>query len=115
MLVALSSANYKFPNPRLVGARLNTAGPAKTCRHRQQIRHVESGWFVSQGFSRDCNCSLQPGLLATPSWAVMASLGSWKRLTSGVASRTELRPPGTWIINKKWTVSCSFQLAEEYE
>lgn len=87
--MTLSSTNYKFPNPRRLGARLKQ-GPL-LLRLVVNCNSVESGWFVSQSSSRDCNCLwlLFPEawssmvLLATPRWE-RAFAASQKGLARGV-------------------------------
>lgn len=54
VLVTLSSANYKFPNPRHLGASLKQR--LFVLRLAVNCSSVESGRFVSQGSSRRCNC-----------------------------------------------------------
>lgn len=52
VLVALSSTNYKFPNPRHLGASLKQG--LFVLRLAVNCNSVESGRFVSQSSSGDC-------------------------------------------------------------
>lgn len=54
VLVALSSTNYKFPNPRHLGASLKQG--LFMLRLVVNCNSLESGRFVSQSSSRDCSC-----------------------------------------------------------
>lgn len=102
-LMALSSTNYKFPNPRHLGARLKHG--LFMLRLALNCNSMESGWFVSQSSSRDCNCQ----------WHLFQKLlrdskmgNSFYRFPKGAGQRgdqqeKELKPMGSQLINKKVT------------
>lgn len=104
-LVALSSTNYKFPNPRHLGASLKQG--LLMLRLVVNCNSLESGWFVSQSSSMDCSCQwhlFQMLLHRALSYSKMRN--SFHRLPKGEewqAGDRTLQPLGSRLINKKVT------------
>jgi hypothetical protein len=91
LLLALSSTNYKFPNPRHLGARLKQG--LLVLRLAVNCNSMENGWLASQSSSRDYDCRwhlLQRLLLSGLSpRREMAFIGSRMELAKGVTSRRQ--------------------------
>lgn len=107
VLVALSSTNYKFPNPRHLGASLKQG--LLMLRLVENCNSVESGRFIFQSSGRDCNCQwhLFEMLLHRPLRCLEMG-NSFHRLLKGAGWRsdqqeTALWPTGSGLINKKVT------------
>ena len=84
VLVALSSTNYKFPNPRHLGASLKQG--LFMLRLVVNCNSLESGRFVSQSSSRDCSCQWHLFRMLLPSALSYFKMGnSFHRLPKGLA------------------------------
>lgn len=84
VLVALSSTNYKFPNPRHLGASLKQG--LFMLRLVVNCNSLESGRFVSQSSSRDCSCQWHLfGMLLPSTFSYFKMGNSFHRLPKGLA------------------------------
>ena len=84
VLVAISSTNYKFPNPRHLGASLKQG--LFMLRLVVNCNSLESGRFVSQSSSRDCSCQWHLfGMLLPSTFSYFKMGNSFHRLPKGLA------------------------------